>query len=335
VLDPSFLQDVNVNVLPRADNTYDIGSSSLRWRRLFLGDYAVARSLLGSGRRFALNFDGVDDYVRVPHSDALNIATGNRITIEVRAYLTGWQPGHHVGILVDKRTENQANYNWEYNANLMMYRVHAAGAVWAVSVPHSLNTWNHYVMTLDGPVLRGYINGELKAERADVPEAGMNTVDLFIGQTVFGSFRIVGFISEVRIYNRPLTPDEVLWNYLHPDDPVRDGLVLWLRMDEGYGDTVYDLSGLGNNGTIYGATWSHTETPVGLGAEREVLTSKYIVGRLGVGTAAPAERLHVAGNIRSYSVLPDADNTYDLGSPTLRWRDVYAMVVKGALISLD
>jgi hypothetical protein len=35
------------------------------------------------------------------------------------------------------------------------------------------------------------------------------------------------------------------------------------------------------------------------------------------------------------SLLPDSDGTFDLGSPTLRWRDVYAMVVKGALISLD
>jgi hypothetical protein len=34
VLDPSFLQAVNVNVLPASDNAYDLGSSSLRWRDL-------------------------------------------------------------------------------------------------------------------------------------------------------------------------------------------------------------------------------------------------------------------------------------------------------------
>jgi len=33
------------------------------------------------------------------------------------------------------------------------------------------------------------------------------------------------------------------------------GMVLWLPMDEGSGDTVYDYSGEGNNGTIYGASW--------------------------------------------------------------------------------
>ncbi len=45
------------------------------------------------------------------------------------------------------------------------------------------------------------------------------------------------------------------------EDPLLRGLVLWLRMNEGSGTTVYDASGNGNNGTIFGATW--TEDPAG------------------------------------------------------------------------
>ncbi|MEM4060312.1 MAG: LamG domain-containing protein [Pyrobaculum sp.] len=37
---------------------------------------------------------------------------------------------------------------------------------------------------------------------------------------------------------------------------LRQGLVLYLWMNEGAGNTVYDLSGNGNHGTIYGATWT-------------------------------------------------------------------------------
>ncbi|MEM1631884.1 MAG: LamG domain-containing protein [Thermofilum sp.] len=37
---------------------------------------------------------------------------------------------------------------------------------------------------------------------------------------------------------------------------LRRGLVLYLWMNEGAGDRVYDLSGNGNHGTIYGATWT-------------------------------------------------------------------------------
>ncbi len=35
VLDSGFLQSVNVSILPSADNTYDIGSSTYRWRRVY------------------------------------------------------------------------------------------------------------------------------------------------------------------------------------------------------------------------------------------------------------------------------------------------------------
>jgi len=37
VVDPSFLQSVNVSVLPRSDNVYDLGSSTFRWRNAYIG----------------------------------------------------------------------------------------------------------------------------------------------------------------------------------------------------------------------------------------------------------------------------------------------------------
>jgi len=40
-------------------------------------------------------------------------------------------------------------------------------------------------------------------------------------------------------------------------------------------------------------------------------------------------------NAVNTSVLPVADNAYDLGSSGNRWRNVYAVSVYGALISLD
>ena len=41
VLDPSFLNAVNTNVLPVTDNTYDLGSSTYRWRNLYLSGALV------------------------------------------------------------------------------------------------------------------------------------------------------------------------------------------------------------------------------------------------------------------------------------------------------
>jgi hypothetical protein len=64
-----------------------------------------------------------------------------------------------------------------------------------------------------------------------------------------------GFIDDVRIYNRALSASEVesLYNGQYVDS---DGLVGHWAMNEGEGGTVADLSGNGNDGTIYGATWT-------------------------------------------------------------------------------
>ena len=41
-----------------------------------------------------------------------------------------------------------------------------------------------------------------------------------------------------------------------PEDTFTRGLVAYWSFDEGTGNTVYDLSGNGNHGTIHGATWT-------------------------------------------------------------------------------
>ena len=60
--------------------------------------------------------------------------------------------------------------------------------------------------------------------------------------------------KSLRIYDRALSENEIKTLYNGGD--IRDGLVLYLPMDEGSGNTVYDHSGNNNHGTIYGATWS-------------------------------------------------------------------------------
>jgi hypothetical protein len=64
-----------------------------------------------------------------------------------------------------------------------------------------------------------------------------------------------GEVLYVMIYNRALSDTEVSAIYTNPYSPPTDGLILWLKMDEGTGTVVYDSSGQGNNGTIYGAKW--------------------------------------------------------------------------------
>jgi hypothetical protein len=61
------------------------------------------------------------------------------------------------------------------------------------------------------------------------------------------------------------------------------------------------------------------------------------VGSLQIGGTTVIDSNRVLQNIASVSqsLTPVADNTYDLGSSTYRWRALYAVNVYGALISLD
>jgi len=47
-------------------------------------------------------------------------------------------------------------------------------------------------------------------------------------------------------------------------------------------------------------------------------------GNVGIGAATPLQKLHIGGNaLVAGHVLPSANVTYDLGSASLRWRDLY------------
>lgn len=76
-----------------------------------------------------------------------------------------------------------------------------------------------------------------------------------------------GCVSEVRIWNRALTAEEIA-EPLHPyyidtdDKDASDGLVAYWKLDEGTGMTAIDHSGNGNNGTAYKVVnWKKVKLP--------------------------------------------------------------------------
>jgi len=218
------------------------------------------------GERPGLHFDGEDDFVRVHSSPDLNVAENNRITITMLAEFTGWVPTATVGVPIDKRTESGtgcANYNWEFNSHSMWYRLgdNTLGSMASVMVPNTLNQLNLYGMTLDGANLVGYLNGDAMSNNGAIGLVpGNDNVDLRIGSMIAnplgpagqegsGGHWSQGTIYEVRIYNRPLSPTEMmdLYNGLPVDNT---GLMGWWKFDEQSGQVVHDYSGRNNNGTL-------------------------------------------------------------------------------------
>jgi hypothetical protein len=61
------------------------------------------------------------------------------------------------------------------------------------------------------------------------------------------------YVASIMGYSRALSVSEITHNMLNPNNPVRDGLVLWLdaRACDPAAGVCYDLSGTGNHGTMY------------------------------------------------------------------------------------
>ena len=239
------------------------------------GDYAADPETA-----YALQFDGTNDYVLLP--EPMNSFPSDSLTLEA------WVRGY--GVVFDEQGSGAPSSGWHDAQIEILSNGTVRMAVWPYSYvldcgEVSTSTWNHLALTYDASTgeLKGYVNGELRASRSGVTRESSGATTYVIGHgdsTNLGEGDYFnGLIDDVRIYNRALSEAEVRNNYR--GSITTDGLVLWLRFDEGSGDTAYDASGNGNDGTIYGATWYEP------GITQDVVSTVYISLCLWV---APAPR---------------------------------------------
>ena len=200
-----------------------------------------------------LNFDGSDDYVKV---DNLNFNSSFTWEVWIRPnfnyndntehYILHFYVDSSNYIILTKTSTNYINFTiyWGGGASFSTIKAFNSGEL------------HHLVVKYDNDKKIMYIYWDCD-ESSYTPasvKAPTGTGSLYIGSNNALSSFWNGSIFEVRCYNRALTPLEIKRNYY--GDVTTNGLVLWLKFNEGNGNTVLDSSGNGNNGTIYGATWS-------------------------------------------------------------------------------
>jgi len=165
----------------------------------------------------ALQFDGVDDYVLIPHSSSLNLdGYTNSYSIEfwVKAPVQST-----TGFRIMEKWNGVGGYPFSFqgNTNYFLFSIYDGTNFPKVYIYNTFdNSWHHYVAVVDQSThqLKIYKDGVLANLTTNtVTSSTANTHPIRIGNNYNGDRPFNGTIDEVRIYNRSLTDDEIKFLY--------------------------------------------------------------------------------------------------------------------------
>lgn len=158
---------------------------------------------------YCLGFDGSNDHVNSGSSSSLSFT--NPITISAWVYPTATKSQNSIV------TKGDGDFTYNYYFLLQgqnKLRFNQTGGINVVStnaIPGN-NQWTHVVVTYDGSNAVFYINGQFDSTGSGAV-GSTNPYPLYIGwdgyDGVPGQNNFIGYIDDVRIYNRALSTDEI------------------------------------------------------------------------------------------------------------------------------
>ncbi|RMG72276.1 MAG: LamG domain-containing protein, partial [Bacteroidetes bacterium] len=205
---------------------------------------------------YALDFDGVDDYVTVAHDAALN---PSQITVEAWFYPTD-VAGQTIPPIV-KKVGATEGYALEINQSTSELRFHVrtAGA-WYTSpayVVPATHRWYHAAGSYDGTDIKLYVNGVYIGATSIAGTLTHSTNPLTIGYDMVNAGRYFeGKIDEVRIWSDIRTQAEIQAHMHKELTGSEANLVAYYAMYDGSGTSLTDNSQNSHTGTLVnGPTW--------------------------------------------------------------------------------
>ena len=159
-------------------------------------------------------FNGVDDYVEAADSASLRI-TGD-ITIEAWVYAESFSDYRTV---VQKAIAGGVPAPYQLfleltSGSILLYRGNGTEDSIIIGGAIPLNMWTHIIATMKDTTVKIYQDSVLRKTDTLLTMIADGGQPLKIGRSITNHYPFYGLISEVLIYNRALTPQEILDHYI-------------------------------------------------------------------------------------------------------------------------
>jgi hypothetical protein len=251
-----YLDPANSRSYSGSGNTwYDLSGNSLNATLVSSPSYTTSN--IGT---FVL--DGSSNYFTLPNNAILSLS---EFTISIWVKTLQLNADQY---LVDTSSNSSFGYGYSFRIrsnNTIRFWAYDANTLLDTTATVNSNTWYNIVVSYSNfsKTQKIYINGELSASNQHTNSFVLADVQyLRIGNSqVLGGYT-KGVVGQTHFYNRELSSSEVLQNYnatkgryISPENIVTNGLILNFDSSKtnsysGFGNTIYDLSGFGNTGTL-------------------------------------------------------------------------------------
>jgi hypothetical protein len=262
------------------------------------GDVSAA---ITTNRGLACNvFDGVDDYVEIPHNDnQLGANLSNGFTISAWINPKGYGEGG-VGNIISKNTSTTGTAGFFLRTTAttkIQFRINGGSAL-SSGADLIFGVWQHYLITVSaGQLCNFYKNGVLSnvADQDAVQTISTITTTnpLTIGnRSTATDSTFDGGIKDVKMWNRVLTTTEITEEYQNKNHT--DGLIHHFKL----GGDYHDYGSVGVDATNSGSTANDSislklktnASQLNLAAVTDKIIALPVSGRAGIYTMIGANR---------------------------------------------
>ena len=238
---------------------------------------AVLVLFLNGKSQTTLSFDGTDDYVAINKSYSSPISA---LTAEVwfkTSFTTAGDFSNWALICFDR--SEYWHFSIEGDGRIGFHSTSVTGATddfWSSANSALVNgTWHHAAVVFDGTDKIIYVDGVEVARKVNAHAGGNigrsgvtrfgflgdgSEADSFNSTT--NEYYYDGMMTEARVWSVARTASEILANYNTALTGNETNLDIYYNFSEGSGATLNDLSSVGYDGTIFGATWVTDNAPI-------------------------------------------------------------------------